>query len=165
MFHKSLNVRGGQAPALRKKNATLHRRAWALACHTCRRAGSPRHASRMPTIAGDRPPRYGPGTANYGSRGTGPRATVKETALITVGRGPVPRHAWVCRSRAGTEKNAPFTVGRGPVPRQASRNPTFAGACPPRYGKKTALHRTRARPCSSGSPDPEPFMKHPQVNP
>ena len=34
---------------------TSYRRAWALACHTCMRAGSPRHAA----IAGDRPPRYG----------------------------------------------------------------------------------------------------------
>ena len=43
--------------------ASLHRRAWALACHTRMRAGSPRHrsvvSSSVGTIAGDRPPRYG----------------------------------------------------------------------------------------------------------
>ena len=45
----------------------------------------------------------------------------------------------------------------------------LAGDRPPRYGKKTALHRRavgkpvprqrpRARPCKSGSPDPDPFV-------
>ena len=29
-----------------------------------------------------------------GSRGTGPRATVSKQSPLTVGRGPVPRHAW-----------------------------------------------------------------------
>ena len=37
----------------------------------------------------------------------------------------------------------PFIVGRGPVPRYGSRTPTLAGACPPRYGKKTVLEPTR----------------------
>ena len=111
--------RGGQAPALRlSRPFSLHRRAWALACHTRIRAGFPRHAP----IAGDRPPRYGiqnrpchrraracpsPCLDREGngigpraffaqvgrSRGTGPRATVSKTAPVTVGRGPVPRHA------------------------------------------------------------------------
>ena len=61
--------RGGQAPALRAKGVSADRRAWALGCHTRMRAGFPRHA----TIAGDRPPRYGP--KGFQSRGTGPRAT------------------------------------------------------------------------------------------
>ena len=43
-------------------------------------------------LAGDRPPRYGEKTVLERSRGTGPRATVKN-ASFTVGRGPVPRHA------------------------------------------------------------------------
>ena len=69
------------------------------------------------------------------------------------------------------------TVGRGPVPRHRSRTPTIAGDRPPRYEKKTVRHRrawalachTRmragsprhrpcARPCRSGSPDPDPFV-------
>ena len=75
------------------------------------------------------------------ARGTGPRATVKKTPGLTVGRGPVPRHAWVHERARGTgpratKKTPPFTVGRGPVPRQ----------------------RSRARPCKSGSPDPDPFV-------
>ena len=36
------NARGGLSPALREKTA-LHRRAWALGCHTRIREGSPRH--------------------------------------------------------------------------------------------------------------------------
>ena len=69
-------------------------------------------------------------------------------------------------------RNAPFTVGRGPVPRHRSctRNPTRAGACPPRYekitpafhrravGKPVPRQRPRARPCKSGSPDSDPFV-------
>ena len=44
----------GTGPRATVKNGPLHRRAWALACHTRMRAGFPRHAA----IAGDRPPRY-----------------------------------------------------------------------------------------------------------
>ena len=83
-----------------EKTARAPRRAWALACHTRMREGSPRHA----TIAGDRPPRYGeknapsyrraracPSPCNdregqalalrglKQSRGTGPRATGPKT--------------------------------------------------------------------------------------
>ena len=46
-------------PGPRRQKALLHRRARALACHPRMRAGSPRHRPRNPTIAGDRPPRYG----------------------------------------------------------------------------------------------------------
>ena len=71
------NARGGQAPALRvSRPSSFHRRAWALACHTRMRAGSPRQRPRNPTLAGDRPPRYDT-RALQRSRGTGPRATVK----------------------------------------------------------------------------------------
>ena len=57
----------GDRPPRYDKNATPHRRAWALACHTRMRAGFPRQCPRNPTIAGDRPPRYG--------EKNGPRAT------------------------------------------------------------------------------------------
>ena len=79
---------------------------------TVGRGPVPRHAAVYRTLAGDRPPRYGPGWgslphAPFGirrsrttvsgargrSRGTGPRATVPCTAPFYVGRGPVPRHA------------------------------------------------------------------------
>ena len=69
-----------------EKTPSLHRRAWALACHTRRRAGSPRHAS----IAGDRPPRSGKKTAPL-HRSCGE----KKRLPFTVGRGPVPRHATI----------------------------------------------------------------------
>ena len=44
--HRNDGDRGGQAPALRRKNVTLPRRAWALGCHTRIRADFPRHRSR-----------------------------------------------------------------------------------------------------------------------
>ena len=90
--------RGGQAPALRARGHHLF----------VGRGPVPRHATRIPTIAGDRPPRYGEKRMPLRSRGTGPRAT----GLRTV----------------------PCTVGRGPVPRHAPRIPTIAGDRPPRYG-------------------------------
>ena len=65
----------------------------------------------------------------------GPRATVKKTPPLHVGRGPVPRRAWVHRSiavetrsdarvasegpRATVKKTLSLHVGRGPVPRHA----------------------------------------------
>ena len=36
------------------------------------------------------------------SRGTGPRATVKKTPSLHVGRGPVPRHAPCARERVSS---------------------------------------------------------------
>ena len=65
----------GTGPRATIKNGPGYRGAWALACHTRMRAGSPRYASRIPTIAGDRPPRYMKITVLERSRGTGPRAT------------------------------------------------------------------------------------------
>ena len=77
------------------------------------------------------------------SRGTGPRATIKITPAF--------------HRRA---------VGN-PVPRHRPRTPTLAGACPPRYDEKTPSlhvgrgpvprHRSCARPCRAGSPDPDLF--------
>ena len=57
------------------------------------------------------------------SRGTGPRATLKKTPPLPVGRGPVPRYAAIYRQ--------------------------FAGACPPRYAEKNAAPSRRARACPS----------------
>ena len=92
------------------------------------------------------------------SRGTGPRATVKRSVPITVGRGPVPRHASIgggngfgCRAffarversrgtgprATGQERDSPR---HAPVRDQAIPNyshwstRTSAGDRPPRYG-------------------------------
>ena len=101
-------------PLLSEPSAS--RRAWALACHTRRRAGSPRHA----TIAGDRPPRYG-----------------EKNVPHTVGRGPVPRHATIAgypvvrgpiRRRATIAGDRPPRYGaRAPsVPRHAYHSPNLS---------------------------------------
>ena len=63
------NDRGGQAPALRVSRPPV-----------------PRHVSRNPTIAGET-------RSDARVASEGPRATVKKRFLLTVGRGPVPRHA------------------------------------------------------------------------
>ena len=54
----TMELAGDRPPRYGEKRP-LHRRAWALACHTRRRAGFPRHAPVCRTIAGDRTPRYG----------------------------------------------------------------------------------------------------------
>ena len=41
------------------------------------------------------------GLSQVCSRGTGPRATVKKSVLLTVGRGPVPRYASIGRNGVG----------------------------------------------------------------
>ena len=88
--------------------------------------------------------------ASQRSQGTGPRATIK-TSPLTVGRGPVPRHASRIPTIAGDrpprygKKRPPRTVGRGPVPRHASHIPTIAGDRPPRYDKKRPPPHRRAR--------------------
>ena len=97
------------------KNAIPHRRAWALACHTRRRAGSPRQRPRTPTRAGDRPPRYGPGNTKLA--GDRPPPYDKK-------RHPH-RRAWAL---------ACHTRRRAGFPRQRPRTPTLAGDRPPRYG-------------------------------
>ena len=115
-------------PALRKKTP-LHRRARACPSPCGDRETGPRHRSRHPTIAGDRPPRYGekkrrPFTER--SRGTGPRATIK--------------------------KRRPFTErSRGTGPRPTKKNAAMlrrAGACPPpcgdREGQALALRKGKA---------------------
>ena len=116
-------------------------------------------------IAGDRPPRYGMRAVfslrraracpspcldrgkGLGwraffarverSRGTGPRATVKNVLLL-VGRGPVPRRASV-RERPWLACG--FRGGR-----------TLAGDRPPRYGMRAVFSLRRARACPSPCP-------------
>ena len=55
------------------------------------------------------------------SRGTGPRATVKGTASLTVGRGPVPRHAPVYRTIAGETRSDARMASEGPRATETSR--------------------------------------------
>ena len=64
VFHKSLNVAVPGSPRYDKKRHPL----------TVGRGPVPRHRSRNPTLAGDRPPRY------------------DKKRPLTVGRGSVPRH-------------------------------------------------------------------------
>ena len=56
---------------------------------------------------------------------------------ITVGRGPVPRHASVYRKLAG-DRPPPYGEKTASCPYR-SRAPTFAGDRPPRYGEKRFL--------------------------
>ena len=65
-------------------------------------------------IAGDRPPRSGmPGRLRFTvSRGTGPRATIKN-ATLTVGRGPVPRRASVGEAALVCVRFSRGSVDRG----------------------------------------------------
>ena len=85
---------------------------------TVGRGPVPRHASRTPTIARDRPSRSGERNGSYYRRARAcpspclglsePRGGQKKNVPFIVGRGPVPRHAWVCRSLAGERKKRPF---------------------------------------------------------
>ena len=152
---------------------------------TVGRGPVPRHRSRNPTLAGDRPPRY------------------DKKCPLTVGRGPVPRHRACTRpcssgspdpdpfvirrsqttvgeTHIGTmeiagdrppryDKKCPLTVGRGPVPRHRSHNPTLAGDRPPRYGHIETMELAGDRPPRYGHIEPRGLsyrthrnMKHPQ---
>ena len=102
-----------EGPRDTKKNATL----------TVGRGPVPRHRSRNPTLAGDRPPHYDKITVHERSRGTGPRATNKKCLPRTVGRGPVPRQC------------------SGPRATQRSR-----GTGPRATGKITVLEPSRGKP-------------------
>ena len=64
----------------------------------------------------------------------------KKTVLITVGRGPVPRHAAI----ASAAFNAQGFLLNRPVPRRAA----IAGDRPPRYGKKR-FPRSRVPPLNT----------------
>ena len=113
----------------------LHRRAWALGCHTRIRAGSPRQRPRARPCR-SRSPDLDPfvirrsqtterkhTSGRWKSRGIGSRQHLRTPTLA--GDRP-PRYG----------KKRHVTVGRGPVPR----------------------HRSCARPYKSGSPDPNPFV-------
>ena len=142
----------GQAPRCGEKTPPLH----------VGRGPVPRQAPGDRTFARDRPSRYGIGTAFApraiaASRGTGPRATgcLHRFFRSTVGRGPVPRHAWgdrmfaretrsparvACEGpRAPKSERLRTTVGRGPVPRHAWGHRTFARDRPSRYGIGTVF--------------------------
>ena len=73
-------------------------------------------------LAGDRPPRYG--------ASGGFRCRRRKTHLLSVGRGPVPRHALGPRAIAGDRpprygpRTVFLSVGRGPVPRHAANGST-----------------------------------------
>ena len=94
------------------------------------------------------------------SRGTGPRPTKKtppspsrarKNSAFIVGRGPVPRH----RSHA-----IQHSQGTGPRPTKKTSSPSrraWALGCHMRMRAGFPRHRFRARPCRSGSPDPDPF--------
>ena len=122
------NDRGGQAPALRLRRSF---------CFTV--GLGPSHATRAcervslaivrfsctPTIARDRPSRYGMPVRFFARA----RARWEKTPPLHVGRGPVPRHAWVDHSVRA------FQRSRGTGPRA-----TVAG--------QLLFHR-RARACPS----------------
>ena len=64
------------------------------------------------------------------SRGTGPRATMKKRHPLTVGRGPVPRHAAVYRKLA-RDRPSPYGIGKAIGPSDV------------REGQALALRRRR----------------------
>ena len=103
-------------------------------------AGVLRHraCTRNPTLAGDRPPRYD-----------------KKTPPFTVGRGPVPRHAFGCQTashrRSGSPDPDPFGSGR-------SRT-TEVGPMPSGRRDRAAEIETRR----SLLPGSHRDMKHPQL--
>ena len=71
-----------------------------------------------------------------------PRATVSGTASLTVGRGPVPRHATI----AGETRSEARMASEGPRPTGPK---TIAGDRPPPYGIRNSLAYRRARACPS----------------
>ena len=114
----------------------------------------------------------------YGGRWLGHRRIARdrpspygiEDVPFIVGRGPVPRHAWVIKCSRGTgprptgggrwlghraiarDRPSPygwkmfrFIVGRGPVPRHAAVYRTLARDRPSRYGMGTAIGPSNAR--------------------
>ncbi len=153
-------IAGDRPPRYGEKRAT-YRRARACPSPSNDRGGNP-----LGCACGIRgPPRYGEKRADdrclFGrhsrttdrggerSRGTGPRATVKNGPL-TVGRGPVPRHAAIAgetRSDARVASEGPRDTGKkraddrclfGRHSRTTDRGGrTIAGDRPPRYGEKT----------------------------
>ena len=103
----------------------------------------PRHAA----IAGDRPPRYGEKTPLHR------RARACPSPCSDRGGNPLGCACGIRGPPRYVTKQAHLSVGRGPVPRHAP----LAGDRPPRYGEKTPLHRrARAcpSPCSDRGGNP-----------
>ena len=73
--------------------------------------GFPRHRPRNPAIAGDRPPHYDKKNGSQIIAGDRPPRYDKKRPL-TVGRGPVPRHAAVYRTVAG-DRSTRYDNGKG----------------------------------------------------
>ena len=97
----------------------------ALVCVRFSRRSCDRGGNPLGCACGIRgPPRYG-----------------KKTAPFTVGRGPVPRRAWVYRSLAGDrpprygEKQVYRSLAGDRPPRYGMPGRFFAGDRPPRYGE------------------------------
>ena len=119
---------------------------------TVGRGPVPRHRSRNPTRAGDRPPRYGEKwetlslaivRARQRARGTGPRTTMKKTA-------PCHRRARACPSPVLASSNA--RGGQAPALR----------AHQDQEGSPTGMHRWHQD--REGSPTVlHRNMKHPQI--
>ena len=105
MFHKLLNVAVTGPRATIKKR--LHRRAWALACHTRRREGFPRQrfAARVPHPC---------------------RSGSPDPDLFVIRRSQT-------TDRGNTHWDDRQRGGQAPALRYRSRNPTIAGDRPPRY--------------------------------
>ena len=135
VFHNSLNVAGiGLRAAIKKRPP--HRRARALACHTRRRAGFPRHRPCTPTRAGDRPPRYG------------------KKRHCTVGRGPVPRHRFAARPCHPCRSGSPEHVCDQAITNYRWGNTPHddgdrGGQAPALRKKITPAFHRRARACPS----------------
>ena len=111
------------------------------------------------------------------SRGTGPRATVKKTPLLHVGRGAGPRHAPIARetrshARMETSEGPCATVKNGPLHRRARACPS---PCTDRGGQAPALRYPEPPPYRRARACPSPYhtrrrvsfpngvMKHPQL--
>ena len=136
----------------------LHRRAWALACHTRMRAGFPRHASICAengrglafgvrvgrVIAGDRPPRYGM-PRRFFARDR-PSRYGEKNVPFPVGRGPVPRHASICAENGrGLRSVFAYSNDRGgQAPALRYAGAFFRGAPPFTVGRGPVPRRARA---------------------
>ena len=121
-FSRGSGARGGQAPALRyARLPPFHRRA---------------RACPSPCLGwGNGPGRWTIFARVERSRGTGPRATVKNNVPLTVGRGPVPRRASIGKTALVGVRFLRESCARG-------------GQAPALRLKKRAAAR-RARACPS----------------
>ena len=98
----------------------------------------PRHAA----IAGDRPPRYGEKNVMSYRRARACPSPCPDLVKNRSSGAPAPE-------RVDGKKTPRITVGRGPVPRHAA----IAGDRPPRYGNRNGSFLRRARACPSPCSD------------